>query len=72
MLVIHSETRRVYFLVGMLRSELHRAVNRNSPAFLPVTLTYSSRACQVCSVNSKRTGCPVFSAGSFPDRRRSR
>src|SRR6266487_776276 len=37
-----------------------RPANKNSPGFLLVALRYSSTAWRVCSVNSNRTGRPVF------------
>src|SRR6478735_5039444 len=60
MLATQSATSRAYCLVVMLRSEPFRPLNMKSPGFSLAALKYSSTACRVCSVNSNRTGWPVF------------
>ena len=59
-LPIQSDTRRAYWRVVMLFWGPRRPANKNSPGFLLVALRYSSTAWRVCSVNSNRTGRPVF------------
>jgi hypothetical protein len=58
--LIHSETRRAYCRVVIPCSGGRCLVNRNSPGFLPAAFRYASTAWRVCSLNSKRTGRPVF------------
>src|SRR5450631_1376352 len=59
-LPIQSDTRRAYWRVVMLFWGPRRPANKNSPGFLLVVLRNSSTAWRVCSVNSNRTGRPVF------------
>ena len=69
---IQSATSRAYCRVVMAAPGRRRVANRNSPGRLPASLMYVSTAWRVCSVNSNRTGCPVFlcrtvaRAGAYP------